>query len=246
MPFILPFLPAIIGAGGAIAAAEIGSGGSGSSGSGSGSGSSSGAGTDIAGRPIDSSAILPGKQTPLYPDLQSGWGSFLQSMLGKGATPYGGALSPDTSQTMLPNVWNNWQPWNAGTSYIADTLGNNKLGIGQPNPILQNMMQYGGAGGPGNNAMNNAMLFGAPSQAGQYASNLAQFGVSGQRAGMGLANQTDYGISGEGAGRPLANLAYGINTSGPGSYLTPFLTGQGYPGYRTPPIPASTFTVTQR
>ena len=126
-------------------------------------------------------------------------------------------LFPSLSQTRLPEVFGNWQPWDSGTQYMADYLYNRNP-AGTPDPNLANMVQWGGTGGPGNQAMSQAMQYGAPSQAGQYAANMAQFGVPS-----------------EGAGRPLADLAYGKPT-GAAAHLLPFLRQQRNP-YIPAPIP---------
>ena len=126
-------------------------------------------------------------------------------------------LFPSIGGTRLPEVFANWQPWDAGTQYMADYLYN-KNPVGTPDPDLAKMVQWGGTGGPGNQAMSLAMQYGAPSQAGQYASNMAQFGVSS-----------------EGAGRPLQDLAYGRPTAA-AAHLMPFLNQQRNP-YIPAPIP---------
>ncbi len=122
-----------------------------------------------------------------------------------GLPGYQGQLSPDPSQTILPQVSQNWQPWNAGTGYLANYLGN---GGGQPNAQIQGQMgnvaqyggiggyptslmtgaaQYGGTGGAGNKAMSNLLQFGAPSAAGQGVKDMSQSGVSGSWGNQLLA-----------------------------------------------------------
>ena len=90
-----------------------------------------------------------------------------------------GQMSPDINSTILPNVYGNWQPWDAGTQYIADFLYN-KNPVGQEDPRANQVMTWGGFGGPGHSGMVSALQYGAPSEAGQYLSNLAQFGVTSQ------------------------------------------------------------------
>lgn len=135
---------------------------------------------------------------------------------------YPGQLTPDISQTRLPDVYSNWQPWDGGTQFLADYITNGS-GIGQQDPIAAQIMRWGGPQGPGTDAMSLMMQYGAPSQAGQYVGNLAQFG-----------------ISSTGAGQPLADLAYGRPT-GSAQYLTPFLTSQAS-SYRAPDIPQTPVT----
>lgn len=119
-----------------------------------------------------------------------------------GVPGYGGQLSPDPTQTLLPQVASNWSPWNAGTGYIADWLGK---GGGTPDPsiktaqsnmaqyggiggyptqLMSGMAQYGGTGGPGNQAMSSLLQFGAPSAAGQAVKDISQTGTSGSWGDM--------------------------------------------------------------
>jgi hypothetical protein len=178
------------------------------------------------------SSVAPSAVAPIVG--QQSQSNFLTALFGQGLQPntanggmkfsglpgYPGQLSPDTSQTMLPSVWNNWQPWNGGLSTLATSV-NNYGKYGAVDPGLQQLMQWGGANNPGTQGMSNMMQFGAPSKAGDYAANLAQYGVSAQ-----------------GAGQPLLNLANGVTNTGPASFLAPFLTGHGGPGYVTPSIPS--------
>lgn len=157
-------------------------------------------------------------KTALSPEAaQTAMGEIPGLNIGPSGDIDGMPLFPSLSGTRLPEVFNNWQPWDSGTMYMADYLYN-KNPVGTPDPGLQSMMQWGGTGGPGNQAMSLAMQYGAPSQAGQYVANMAQFGVSS-----------------EGAGRPLADLAYGRPT-GAAQYLTPFLNQQRN-NYIPAPIP---------
>jgi len=93
-----------------------------------------------------------------------------------------GQMSPDINSTILPNVYNNWQPWDGGTQWIADTLYN-KMNIGQDDPRSNQLMTQGGFGGPGHQGMATALQYGTPSEAGRYLANLAQFGVTSQPMG---------------------------------------------------------------
>lgn len=138
---------------------------------------------------------------------------------------YPGQLTPNYPDTMMSRVTGGWQPWDAGTMYLANMLGAPErgipgmLGMGQQDPRLTQLQRWGGPQGPGTDAMSLMMQYGAPSQAGQYTANMAQFG-----------------ISSEGAGRPLANMAYGVPTEA-ARYLLPFLEA---PTYRAPTIPQRT------
>lgn len=228
MPFIVPFLPMIFA--GATAGAGIYKA---VSGSGDNSGTSTatpgtGMGVDVAGRPIDDKAILPGVVNPTYPGLQTDWGAWLKTLVGKGATPYPGQLSPDVNQTRLPEVWNSWQPWDGGMGLVANTTA--ELNVGKNSPLTDQLMQWGGTGGAGHFLQKAVAQFGGPTpEATQPVANLAQWGVSS-----------------EGAGRPLADLAYGKLT-GPAAFLLPFLTANATSGggYRAPSvIPAKTITRT--
>jgi hypothetical protein len=145
--------------------------------------------------------VTPQQLPSQWPDLTYGMGRFLSNQFNSssgeptlyGVTPFPGQLSPNVNQTILPNVYGNWQPWNAGNMYMADILAN-KNPVGTEDPRLANMMKWGGTGGPGNNAMSLAMQYGAPSQAGQYVANLAQFGAGSQ----GMANLMQPFLSGQG------------------------------------------------
>jgi hypothetical protein len=142
-----------------------------------------------------------------------------------GLPGYDKPVSPDMGQTILPNVYSNWQPWNAGTGYLANYVGGPQAGKpdpgmatafsnmsqyggigGYPTQLMHNAAQYGGTGGPGNKAMSNLLQFGAPSAAGQAVNNMAQYGVSGSW------------------GNPLLARATG-GQSPAGQYLAPFLAG---------------------
>lgn len=142
--------------------------------------------------------------------------------------PYPGPLSPDVNQTNLPKVWNAWQPWNAGASYMAGQLPNYQGAPGTlaQDPRLSNIMQYGGQGGPGTNAMANTVAYGSPSSdIGTWMHNLAQYGAAGP------------------AGTPLNSIAQGYAT-GPAAYLQPFLA-QNTPWYKPPAIQPTTVSRTQ-
>lgn len=162
---------------------------------------------------------LPVELEPMYPKIQEAFGQFLsnyidpgnggfygpQAFPGKDAPwPYGsqegpgvdaiGQLSPDINSTILPNVYANWQPWDAGTQYLADFLYN-KNPIGQEDSRSRQIMDYGGFGGPGHSGMAMALEYGAPSQAGQYLGNLAQFGVTGTPMGDFMKNAMAGGLN---------------------------------------------------
>lgn len=118
---------------------------------------------------------------------------------------YPGQLSPDINSTMLPGVYNSWQPWDSGMAAISEMLyGNKGLKPGEASPYSQQLMQWGGTGGPGHSAMNNAAQWGTPSPNLPYLGSLAQWGTTGQ------------------AGKPLQDLAQGYAT-GAASWMLPWL-----------------------
>lgn len=126
-------------------------------------------------------------------------------------------LYPDINQTRLPEVFQNWQPWDAGTQWLAQALSENWLGVGQPSNLSKQAWEWGGMGGPGHKATVSQMQYGAPSsEAGQYAANMAQFGVPSA-----------------GAGQPLVDMAYGSRSPNAG-ILEAFMNA---PTYKSPPIP---------
>lgn len=114
-----------------------------------------------------------------FPGLNAGYGA--GSAQGPGVDSING-LSPDVNSTILPNVYQNWQPWDGGTQFIADTIYN-KLKVGQDDPRTTQLMTQGGFGGPGHQGMATALQYGVPSEAGRYMANLAQFGVTSQPMG---------------------------------------------------------------
>jgi len=150
---------------------------------------------------------LPVQLDPTYPFLQENFGQYLSNYIdpatgayyghqafpgaggpaGSGSqegpgTETIGQMSPDVNNTILPNVYQNWQPWDAGTQYLADFLYNQNP-VGQEDPRARQLMDYGGFGGPGHSGVQTALQYGAPSEAGQYLGNLAQFGVTGTPMG---------------------------------------------------------------
>lgn len=153
---------------------------------------------------------LPVSLPPTFPNYQQGFGDYLFNRMytkpGGGVEFYGhepfpgangeqgqgnqegpgigsiGPMSPNINSTILPNVYANWQPWDGGTQFIADTLYN-KLNIGQDDPRTTQLMTQGGFGGPGHQGMATALQYGVPSEAGRYMANLAQFGVTSQPMG---------------------------------------------------------------
>ena len=174
MPQVFPFIPAIVGGVGAVF----------------------GGGQD---------EVNPQPTQPMFPDLNYAMGRYLSNQFNSssgqpvpyGVAPYPGQLSPNINSTILPNVYNNWQPYNAGNVAAMQWLAN--PGIGQQDPRLAQMQQWGGTGGPGNNAMSLAMQYGAPSAAGQYVGNTAQYGVNNQS----MANLLQPFLSGQGGPRYL-------------------------------------------
>ena len=145
---------------------------------------------------------LPEELPPLFPEYQQGFADYLFNRmytkpdggveffghqafpgLGGDGSKEGpgvdsiGPLTPDIDSTILPSVYRNWQPWDAGTQYIADALYN-RMPLGQDDPRSNQLMTQGGFGGPGHQGMATALQYGVPSEAGRYMANLAQFGVT--------------------------------------------------------------------
>jgi hypothetical protein len=143
------------------------------------------------------------------PGLLEEWAPLLQQYLMgpeglKGVPAYGGQLSPDINETILPEVFKQWTPnGGAGQDYLTKLmqgggfqtpaglqsgldvmLANGGLG-GRPTQGINDMMTYGGVPGAGLDAMKNLMMYGVASEAGRPMANLAQFGVTGP-AGMPL------------------------------------------------------------
>lgn len=199
---------------------STGTGGSGSSGQGGSSTPPPVQTTDITGKPIDNDAIVPGVVPPISPALQQQWMQYLLGQIGQGLPGYPGPLNIDPKSTRLPDVWQAWQPWDGGTQAIASNL-NSWLNPGK-DPLLTQIMQWGGMGGPGHRGMTDIMQFGGTGPAAQYASLTAQFG----------------GPS-EAVVRPLADMAYGRGVGT--QFLAPFLTGNHASKYQAPNIPPSAF-----
>ena len=170
------------------------------------------------------------KVDPIWPWMQEPFGDWLFSSFKQDPTTghwgfapsddYQGQLTPNLDATRLSDVYKSWQPYDAGTSYLLDYFTNNRGGIGTNSPLSQQMTQWGGTGGPGNQAMSNMMQFGTPSEAGRGMANLSQFGFSSPQAGG-----------------PMAALANG-QMNGPAAFLAPFLMkgGGGGNSYQAPLI----------
>jgi hypothetical protein len=108
-----------------------------------------------------------------------------------------GALSPDINSTILPNVYNSWQPMDAGTMYLANFLYGGGNPLGTPDPGLQSQIA-GLLGGPGSEAMKNAAAWGVPNANVPYMNNMAQYGIASPGSGNYLDNLSKYGITGPG------------------------------------------------
>lgn len=109
------------------------------------------AATDIAGRPISSSAILPGEVPPINPSLQTAWNQFLTSNVGQGIPKYPGQITAPTNS----NLTNTWNAYNSdvtqtpGADFISQMLKSGALSNpAQVNPILAQMMKTGSPSGP--------------------------------------------------------------------------------------------------
>lgn len=186
--------------------------------------------------------IVPRNPVPLTESVSPGGTQdrFLQALFGAGMSangdgfgqlnglnPYLNQLNPDTSKTMLPAVQQSWQPWNAGTMYMADWLGKGGGKVSQqdqtarsniqqyggiggwPTELMHNQAQFGGTGGPGHQAQSNLMQFGVPSAAGQPMADIARSGGSGTW------------------GSALQQMASGGNNPA-AQYLLPFLMAKPY------------------
>ena len=161
--------------------------------------------------------VNPYTPTPLVSkDTQA---QFLQALFAQGMNPQGGfagmpgypnPINADRSNTILPNVFNSWQPWNAGTQYIAGQLPT----LGQPSPYSQqaqaNLNEYGGIGGWPTQLLHSQAQFGGTGGPGHLAmQDIARSGGSGQW------------------GQQLAASAGGYSPAS--QYLMPFLTGGSAP-----------------
>lgn len=81
---------------------------------------------------------------------------------------YGGQLTPDMGQSMLPNVWNSWSPQSPGMGMMNQAGGYGmQLGAAAPN-ILN-----GGAGSAAG-YMNNLAQYGSAGPGGDISSRMAQ------------------------------------------------------------------------
>lgn len=171
---------------------------------------------------------------------------------------YQGALVADTNNTMLPGVWSSWQPWNSGTEYMANQLYAPKskggLGIGEADPTLSKLQQYGSAGGPGGQGQSNLLQFGTTlngpgaamvssnsqygtptDAAGQPVHSIMQYGTPSSGAlGQMMSSLAQFGAAGP-AGLPLNAIAQGQQT-GAAQYLAPFLQGNRAAPYQAPPV----------
>lgn len=126
---------------------------------------------DIVGRNLPSNAIVPGAVPPISPALQNAYMLYLQSQVGRGAQPYPGQLNVNLNDTILPRVWNSWQPSAPGMSTLASMINSPQLT--QPNPILLQAMMRGGFGGPGHSAMMNLINTGVAGGSGNILQQLA-------------------------------------------------------------------------
>ena len=139
------------------------------------------------------SSLLGQQVQPFTPNPIVGTGnqnSFINSLFNstvgangfKGLPGYGGPTSPSMGNTILPGVTGAWNPQDAGQNYLSQMLyngGPNGLNVGRASPYTNQMMQWGGTGGPANQAMSLLMQYGAPSQAGKGISDWAQGNLTG-------------------------------------------------------------------
>ncbi len=142
----------------------------------------------------------------------------------------------------LTKTWNAWQPWDGGTSYLANYITN---GAGPSQGVSQaqnNLMQYGGVGGYPTDLMHQQAQQGGVGYGADLMHNMAQFGGTGgpgnnamslamqygapSAAGQFASNMAQYGIASTGSGQPLANRAYG-QSSPAMALLAPFMQNAG-------------------
>lgn len=125
-------------------------------------------------------------------------------------------------------AWGSWQPWDAGTSFLANYLTNNASFNPDLWAMTQNYNQYGTQGGAPGQWMSQRAQFGGSGQTGAPAMHAAlQYGKPSDAASQYMSGMADYGVASEGSGRPLANRAYGQQTAAAG-YLQPFLNRGSY------------------
>ena len=163
---------------------------------------------------------------PIWPWMQEPFGDWLFSSFyrkptnAQGYTGWGlsgvqqfpGQLTPDIGQTRLPDVWNAWQPMDAGTQFLANYITNGWMANPQMYGNLQNTIQYGGPGGRATDLMSGIAQYGGTGGAGNNAmSMLLQYGAPSE-AGRGVANMAQYGVTGE-WGKPLVARAMGQPTA---------------------------------
>ena len=196
-----------------------------------------------------SKEVSPVAADPMFPNVQKSFGEWLASQFTKdeagtttgvkGATPYPGDVNFDISKTILPQVWGNWSPNNAGTDAISGMLPS----LSQPNQQVQSMINsilaQGGTGGPITDNMNRMASTGYGTGAGSQAlANIQQFG-SPSPGGDALRAVSQWGVASEASGRPLANRAYGMPTAAQ-AYLQQFLMmpngPYGAPGIQPQPV----------
>jgi hypothetical protein len=132
----------------------------------------------------------------------------------RGVPPYGGQLSPDVENTILPNVWSQAGQPNPAMSLLQQQIANGF----QPSPRMQevqeSMMQFGGPPGQVTDQMWKQAQWGGAGMKGQPAmDNLLQFGVASQGPGQYLSNLAQFGIPSE-AGRLIANRSQGFPVAG--------------------------------
>lgn len=112
---------------------------------------------------------------------------------------------------MQQQVANSWQPWDAGTQYLASYLANPNKGQSQQMGGYQNnVMQYGAPSQYTGNLMNNMVAYGgAGDWTTQNMHNLAQFGMATPTSpgGWGLLQAMQTGAPSAGAGGMVQNMA---------------------------------------
>lgn len=149
------------------------------------------------------------------------------------------SLSTPTNP-LLQGARQNWQPWDAGTQFLAQYLGGGAGASPQIQGYGNNVMQYGGPGGYPTDLMSSMSQFGGGSAPlTQRMANVADYGVTRagapggggmsmalqygapSQAGQYASNMAQFGVSGA-AGQPMHQRAMGGPTAAM-SYLQPFL-----------------------
>lgn len=194
---------------------------------------------------FSASPVTPTTAPSTFPDTVAPFGLFLSNQYNGTPAPgqqnlYGVpsfnpsdpiAQQAQQNLTIAPNkdlttAWNSWQPWDGGTSWLANFITNGDSPNSQIQSQYNNMAQYGGTGGYPTDLMhtmaqqggagdyttgllhNMAQYGGTGGPGNQAMSNALQFGAP-SAAGQGLSNMQQFGVASQGSGNPLSAMAYG-------------------------------------